>query len=152
MLTVMEHIEHPFGRGNLTATGAQYSAEATSVLGTYKTVETIEFSPPSLGKILEIELGITWSQKADGATDKGIGIVQVRDKVGTWNDAMTAVTNATAGTAYEEWTYSGRLSLATHDVEFPIGICVQVKSNGTTDNAVGKVKNSSYVKVLYSTS
>ncbi len=152
MEPVIEYVEQPFGKGQLTSDGIQWSSEVTSALNVYSTIETVTIEPPILGKIMQVELGITWAQKADGATDKAIGLVQVLDKLGAWNDAMTAVTNGTAGTTYEEKTYSGNLSLSTHAVQFPFQIRVRVKSNGTTNNAVGKVKNSSRVRVLYTSS
>jgi len=154
---IIEIIEHPFGKGALTATGVQHSAEATSVTNTYKTVESVSIDeinitggPGGQGTIIEVEFGITWSQKCDGATDKAVGLIQARDKDNaTWVDLMTAQTNATAGTTYEEFTYSGRFKPATTFTKVPFDVRVQVKSNGITNNAVGKVKNSSYVKVSY---
>ena len=154
---IIEILEHPFGKGALTSTGEQYSAEATSVTNTYETVESITINeigvtggPGGRGTIIEVEFGITWGQKCDGATDKAIGLIQARDKDNaTWVDLMTAQTNATAGTTYEYFTYSGRFKPATTFTLVPFDVRVQVKSNGTTNNAVGKTKNSSYVKVLY---
>ena len=154
---IVEIVEYPFGKGALTSDGIQHSAEVTSDKGTYITVESITIDeigvtggPGGRGTIIEVELGITWSQKCDGATDKAIGLIQAQDKdSGTWVDLMTAVTNTTAGTAYEEKTYSGRFKPATTFTKVPFEVRVQVKSNGTTNNAVGKVKNASYVRVIY---
>jgi len=151
-LAVIEHIEHPLAKGNLTADGVQWSAEATSTTNTYRTVESVLINPPKLGKVIEFEFGITWAQKCDGATDKAVGKVQARNAGGTWVDLMTEVTNASAGTTYEEKTYSGRFKPTADFNDIPFEIQVLVKSNGTTNNAVGKTKNSSYVKVIYVTS
>lgn len=154
---IIEIVEYPFGKGALTSDGIQWSAEVTSSGQTYTTVESITIDeigvtggPGGEGTITEVELGITWSQKADGATDKAIGLIQARNKGNaTWVDLMTAVTNTTAGTTYEEKTYSGRFKPATTFTKVPFDVRVQVKSNGATNNAVGKVKNSSYVRVIY---
>ena len=154
---IVEIIEHPLGKGALMADGVQYSAEATSTTNTYQTVESVTINeigvtggPGGRGTIIEVEFGITWGQKCDGATDKAIGLIQARDKDNaTWVDLMTAQTNATAGTTYEYWTYSGRFAPATTFTKVPFDVRVQVKSNGTTNNAVGKVKNSSYIRVIY---
>ena len=154
---VIEITEHPFGKGALTSDGVQYSAEQTSTTNTYKTVETATINqigvtggPGGRGTLIEVECGITWGQKCDGATDKAIGLIQAEDKDnGTWVDLMDAKTNATAGTAYEYWTYSGRFKPATTFTKVPFDVRVQVKSSGTTNNAVGKVKNSSYVSAIY---
>jgi len=146
---------HPFGKGDLTSDGVQWSDEATSTTNTYEDVESVTIDVPiEAGRtsepIVEVEFGITWAQKCDGATDKAVGRIQARDKDGTWVTLMTEKTNASAGTAYEEWTYSGRFETETNFDIVPFNLRVQVKSNGTTDNAVGKVKNSSYVTVIYS--
>ena len=153
---IVEVTEHPFAKGNLTSDGVQWSAEATSVTNTYKTVESVTIDeigssggPGAEGTIIEVELGITWTQKCDGATDKAVGKVQARNKGGTWVDLMTEQTNATAGTIYEEFTYSGRFKTVANFSKYPLDIQVLVKSNGTTNNAVGKVKNSSYAVTLY---
>ena len=153
---IIEILEHPLGKGNLTSNGVQWSAEATSTTNTYETVESITIEqiglaggPGSAGTLIEVEFGITWAQKCDGATDKAVGKVQARNKGGTWVDLMTEVTNGAAGTTYEEKTYSGRFKTATNFQKVPFDVQVLVKSNGTTNNAVGKTKNSSYVKCLY---
>lgn len=142
---------HPFGRGYVTSDGIQHCAEATSTLNTYVTVESVEVPvPEGKGAIKELELGVTWSQKCDGTVDKAVGMVQAVDVNGSWANVMaTAAINATAGTAYEEKTYSGILPASLEITQMPLSLRVQVKSDGTTNNAVGKVKNSSYVKVVY---
>ena len=153
---IVEIIEHPFGKGNLTSDGVQWSDEATSTLGTYVDVESITINqitpaggPGGEGTLIEVEFGITWAQKCDGATDKAIGKIQARNKDGTWTNLMNGITNATAGTTYEERTYSGRFETVANFQKVPFDVKVMVKSNGTTNNAIGKVKNSSYVKCIY---
>lgn len=142
---------HPFGRGYLTSDGIQHCAEATSTLNTYVTVESVEVPvPEGKGAIKELELGVTWSQKCDGTVDKAVGMIQAVDINGTWVNVMaTSATNVTAGTAYEEKTYSGYLPASLGVTQIPLSLRVQVKSNGTTNNAVGKVKNSGYAKAIY---
>ena len=146
---------HPFGKGDLTSDGVQYSAEATSTTNTYEDVEEITLTVPleagrSTEPIVEVEFGITWTQKCDGGTDKAIGRVQARDSGGTYVTLAAEQINASAGTSYEEFTYSGRFKTVANLDVVPIDIKVQVKSNGATNYAVAKVKNSSYVTVIYS--
>ena len=149
MLTVMEHIEHPFGKGNLTSNGVQYSAEVTSAKNVYKTMEEVTINPPQIGRVIEFEFGITWSMKSSGTTDKATGLIQARNKGGTWVDLMTAVENTAASTAAQEHTFSGRFEPTDNFNRIPFELRVQVKAASTTDNALGKTKSSSYVKVSY---
>ena len=46
-LTIVEHIEHPFAKGNLTSDGIQWSAEKTTSTDAYETVEEVTVSPPT---------------------------------------------------------------------------------------------------------
>ena len=153
---IIEILEHPFGKGNLEPDGIQWSAYAISGTDTYETVESITIDqigvaggPGGEGILIEVELGVTWGQKCDGTTDKAVGKVQARNKGGTWVDLMTEVTNDAAGTTEEVKTYSGRFKTVADFSKVPFDVRVQVKSNGTTNNAVGRTKNSSYVKCLY---
>jgi len=166
---VAEHIEYPFGKGNLTADGIQWSDEVTSDGVTYGTVESVRVNPRGLtdaesqahlkgvsstlaskqGIIIELELGITWAQASSSTVYKAIGKVQGRNKDGTWRDLMTEVMNTNAGTTYEEKTYSGRIATTGLLDTMPIDLAVLVKSENAAENAIGKVKNSSYVKAIY---
>ena len=150
MLDANKSVEYPFAKGPLTANGIQWSAEATSSTTTYKTVEAVTIQPSMAAAIKELELGITWAQRCDGATARAVGKIQGRNKAGTWVDLMAEVTNANAGTAYEEKTYSGRFKPTGNLDAIPFELQVLVKSDGATAgvNAVGKVKNSSYVAYL----
>lgn len=156
MNPVYVHTEHPFGKGPLTAGGVQWSAAVSSVLGTYKTVEAVTIRPPKPGPgaLIEVELSVTWQQKSDGATEKPIGKVQARNNGGTWVDLMTPQESASAGTTYEEFTFAGKFALVANFNALPFEVQVLVKSNAATpaENAVGQVKNSSYVTVIYPTS
>ena len=146
---------HPFGKGDLTATGVQYSDVVTGTTTTYEDVEEVTIDVPleagrSTEPIVEVELGITWRQSCDGATDNAVGRVQARDSGGTYVTIMTEVTNVAAGVTYEEWTYSGRFETVANLDVVPLDIKVQVRSDGTTNNGRAQVKNSSYVTVIYS--
>ena len=153
---IIEVTQHPFAKGSLTADGVQWSTEATSSTNTYALVEDVTIDeigsgggPGAEGTIIEAEFSITWAQKCDGVTDSAVGKVQARNKGGAWVDLMTEVTNTTAGTTYEEKTYSGRFKPETNFNKYPFDIQVLVKSSGITNNGVGKTKNSSYVIVRY---
>ena len=53
VLTVVEHIEHPFAKGNLTSDGVQWSAEKTTSGDDYEAVEEVTVNPQALGSSIE---------------------------------------------------------------------------------------------------
>ena len=65
-LTVVEHIEHPFAKGNLTSDGIQWSAEKTTSTDGYETVEEVAVSPPALG--LNHVSSVIWEVGLSGGT------------------------------------------------------------------------------------
>jgi len=151
--TVVEHIEHPFARGNLTSGGVQWSAEKTTATDDYETVEEVSVNPPTLGAIIEFEFGLTCAVKSGGATESVKFKWQARNKGGTWVDLHDEVTYSADASAYKEYTYSGRFQPVTNFNAVPFDVRLAIKSGAAGgENAVGKTKNSSYVKVVYSAS
>lgn len=64
-MAVIEHIEYPFAKGDLTADGIQWSAEVdTATADTDIEVESVTIKPPSLGEAIEIEFGLTAALRA----------------------------------------------------------------------------------------
>ncbi len=152
-LAVIEHIEHPFAKGDLTSDGVQWSAEKTTSTDDYETVEEVTVNPPALGAVIEFEFGLTCAVKSSGATESTIFKWQARNKGGSWVDLHDEVTYAAAASAYKEYTYSGRFKPVTNFNAVPFDIRLAIKSGSAGgENAVGKTKNSSYVKVIYSAS
>ena len=151
--TVVEHSEHPFARGNLTSDGVQWSAEKTTATDDYETVEEVSVNPPTLGAIIEFEFGLTCAVKSSGATESVLFKWQARNKGGTWVDLHDEVTYSADASAYKEYTYSGRFQPVTNFNAVPFDVRLAIKSGAAGgENAVGKTKNSSYVKVVYSAS
>ncbi len=152
-LTVIEHIEHPFARGNLSSDGVQWSAEKTTSTDGYETVEEVMVNPPALGAIIELEFGLTGAVKSSGATESVKFKWQARNKGGTWVDLHDEVTYSADASSYKEYTYSGRFQPVTNFNAVPFDIRLQIKSGAAGgENAVGKTKNSSYVRVVSSAS
>ena|SRR4030067_667286 len=150
---VIEHIEHPFARGNLTSDGVQWSAEHTTTTDAYEEVESVTITPPALGEVLEYEFGLTGAVKSSGATESVLFKWQARNRGGTWVDLHSEVTYPANASAYKEYTYSGRFKPVTNFNEVPFEVRLVIKSGGAGgENAVGKTKGSSYVKVVYSAS
>ena len=152
-LTVIEHIEHPFAKGSLTSDGVQWGAEKTTVGDDYETVEEVTVSPPALGAVIEFEFGLTGAIKSSGATESVLFKWQVRNKGGSWVDLHDEVTYSADASAYKEYTYSGRFKPVANFNTVPFDIRLAIKSGAAGgENAVGKTKNSSYVRVIYSAS
>ena len=152
-LTVIEHIEHPFGKGNLTSDGVQWSAEKTTSTDGYETVEEVTVSPPALGSVIEFEFGLTCAVKSSSTAESVLFKWQARNSGGSWVDLHSEVTYAANASTYREYTYSGRFQPATNFNSVPFNIRLQIKSGAAGgENAVGKTKNSSYVKITYSAS
>ena len=150
-VAVIEHIEHPFAKGNLTSDGAQWSDEKTTSGDDYETVEEVTVNPPTLGAVVEFEFGLTAAVKSSGATESVLFKWQARNKGGTWVDLHNGVTYSADASAYKEYTYSGRFQPVASFNAVPFDIRLQIKSGAAGgENAVGKTKNSSYIKVIYS--
>ena len=152
-LTIVEHIEHPFAKGNLTSDGIQWSAEKTTSTDGYETVEEVTVSPPALGPVIEFEFGLTCAVKSSSSGESVLFKWQARNSGGSWVDLHSEVTYAANAAAYREYTYSGRFQPVTNFKNIPFEIRLQIKSGAAGgENAAGKTKNSSYVKVIYSAS
>lgn len=150
---LIEHIEYPFAKGDLTSNGIQYStAVDTTVVDTDVEVESINIEPPARGEIIEVELGLTAEFRAvsSGSADL-IYKWQARNKDGTWVDLHSAVTKTDIGTTYVEETYSGRFTTVAnfHAVPFEVRLIFQCNE---ANEGRARVKNSSYVRVIFSPS
>jgi len=152
-LTVVEHVEHPFAKGNLTSDGIQWSEEKTTSTDDYETVEEVTVNPPALGAVIEFEFGLTCAVKSSGSTEPVKFKWQARNKGGTWVDLHDEVTYSADASSYEEYTYSGHFQPVANFNAVPFDIQLVIKSGAAGgENAVGKTKGSSYIKVIYSAS
>jgi hypothetical protein len=150
---VVEHIENPFARGNLTADGVQWSAEHTTTTDDYEEVESVEIAPPALGKVIEYEFGLTCAVKSSGASEAVLFKWQAREPGGEWTDLHGEVTYPADASTYKSYTHSGRFQPVTGLNTVPVQVRLVIKSGGAGgENATGKTKNSSYVRVVYAVS
>ena len=153
MEAIIEHVEHPFARGNLTSDGVQWGAEKTTATDDYETVEEVSVNPPQLGAIIEFEFGLTCAVKSSSSTESVKFKWQARNQGETWVDLHDEVTYSADASAYKEYTYSGRFKPEANFNGVPFDIQLVIKSGAAGgENAVGKTKNSSYVKVIYAAS
>lgn len=146
------HQEKPFGKGDLTSDSVQESAEVTTSDATWTTIESVTIEPPATGSIAEIEFGLTYSIKSSNTAKFVKHKAQARDKDGTWVDLYTEVTRTADASVYAEVTYGGRFKTVTNFDAVPFDIQIMVQREDATEEATGKVKNSSYIKVTYNAS
>ena len=153
VLAVIEHTEYPFAKGDLTADGVQWSSEVdTTTADTDVEVESVTVQPPALGALVEVEFGLTAAFRAvSSGTADLIYKWQARNKGGTWVDLHSAVTKTDIGTTYVEETRSGRFLPVANFNSLPFEVRLIIQCNEANEGRA-KVKNSSYVKVVYSAS
>ena len=153
MGAVVEHVEHPFARGDLTADGIQWSAEIdTTTADTDVAIETATLKPPALGDMIEVEFGLTAAFRAVSSGTADVTYKwQARNKGGTWVDLHSAVTKANIGTTYVEESRSGRFLTEANFNQLPFDIRLIVQCD-EADEGRAKIKNSSYVRVKYASS
>jgi hypothetical protein len=153
IVAVIEHLEHPFAKGNLTSDGIQWSTEHTNSGDDYEVVESVTVNPPALGDVIEYEFGLTCAVKSSGAGEAVLFKWQARNQGGTWVDLHGEVTYPASAAAYKEYTYSGRFKPMAGFNTVPFEVRLVIKSGGVGgENALGKTKNSSYIKVIYAAS
>lgn len=152
-IAVIEHTEHPFAKGDLTADGIQWSAEKdTTTAGVDVEVESVAINPPSLGAMIEVEFGLTAAFKAVSSATADLTYKwQARNKGGTWVDLHSAVTKTDIGTTYVEETRSGRFKPQADFDSVPFEVRLLIQCNEANQGRA-KIKNSSYVRVKYSAS
>ncbi len=149
-VTVIENTEYPFGTGNLTSDGIQWSAEKdTTTIGVDAEVECVTVQPPALGALMEVEFGLTAAFRAVSSATADLTYKwQARNQGGTWVDLHTAVTKTDIGTTYVEETRSGRFKLVSDFNAIPFEVRLIIQCNEANQGRA-KVKNSSYVRVAY---
>ena len=152
-LAVVEHSEYPFAKGDLTSDGVQWSDEVdTTTADTDVEVESAAIKPPALGAMIEVEFGLTAAFRAVSSATADLTYKwQARNQGGTWVDLHSAVTKTDIGTTYVEETRSGRFKPESNFDALPFEVRLIIQCN-EADEGRAKVKNSSYVRVVYSAS
>ncbi len=136
--------------GALTEDGVQYSSEVTTgAADTDVTVLSKLINPVLEGGILLVEFGVTADFKAvSSGTADLIWKWQARNKDGTWVDLHAAVTETNIGTTYKSRTRSGYFIPEANfqNVPFEVRLILQCSE---LNEGRARVKNSSYVRVIY---
>lgn len=147
---------HPFGRGTLTSTGAQYSTTVSTgiVADVFATLETITVPLPANTKIKEIEYGLTTGLTLVTSTAAVILRYQITDTGGSSYDkllASTSLLSVVSTNALCDVTYSGRKT-PSDGTYFTGGGGFDIICDvacGSTSKASGATKNSSYIIYKY---
>jgi len=152
-LVVIEHTEHPLAKGDLTSDGIQWSAEKdTTTADVDVEVESVTIKPPSLGAMIEVELGLTAAFRAVSSATADLTYKwQARNKGGTWVDLHSVVTKTDIGTTYVEETRSGCFKPVANFDSVPFEVRLIIQCNEANEGRA-KIKNSSYIRVKYSAS
>ncbi len=152
-LMVVEHTEYPLAKGNLTSDGTQWSAEKdTTTANVDVEVESVTIKPPALGEMIEVEFGLTAAFRAvSSATADLIYKWQARNLGETWVDLHSAVTKTNIGTTYVEETRSGRFKPVANFNSIPFEVRLVIQCNEASEGRA-RIKNSSYVRLVYAAS
>jgi len=136
--------------GDLASDGVQYSDEVTTGDADADVDVLTKVVDPGLeGDILWVEFGLTAEFKAvSSSTADLIWKWQARNKDGTWVDLHSAVTETDIGTTYESRTRSGYFEPETNFNYVPFEVRLILQCNEANEGKA-KVKNSSYVRVIY---
>ena len=151
LMSLIEHVEHPFGKGLLTTDGAQYGAETTIATTAFTEVPAsmTVYRPPNT-TIREIEFGLTGGFYNSTTAGTLRYKWQASDDNASWEDLHTAITSAVSVTT--DLTVAGRFAptgnFAGTANPFYLRM-VAARSTGAV-NVLAKAKNSSYVKMVVS--
>lgn len=151
LMSLIEHVEHPFGKGLLTTDGAQYGAETTIATTAFTEVPAAMavYRPPNT-KVREVEFGLTGGVYNSTTAGTGRFKWQASDDNAAWEDLNAAVT--TAVSVATDFTVAGRFAptgnFAGTANPFYLRM-VAAQSTGAV-NVLAKAKNSSYVKMVVS--
>ena len=152
-LTVVEHTEYPFAKGDLTSDGIQWSAEKdTTTADVDVEVEGVTIRPPALGELVEVEFGLTAAFRGVSSSTADLKYKwQARNKGGTWADLHNEVTKTDIGTTYLEETRSGRFKTVANFDSLPFEVRLIIQCNEANEGRA-KIKNASFVRVKYAAS
>ena len=156
---ILTEVFHPFGRGALTSTGAQYSTMVSTAGSTsYITVEEVTIPMATNAMLKEVEFGLTVGLGISVTTDSPKVKYLIKDDAQTSYDTLieftstTLAAQASTGTTVYDFTCAGMKTPSDGTYFTGKGtfqIACQVAANASTSNARGETKNSSYVSYQY---
>lgn len=154
---VLTETIHPFGRGDLTSTGVQYSgAISTAGSTSYIDVEEVTVRLPIHAVVLQIEFGLTQGYTVDVTTGSPLVQYQIKEDAQTSYDTLvsfgTTVLLTGSTTIIADFTAAGRHTPSTGTFYTGKGqfqIKGLIASSISTTKAAGRMKASSYLTYSY---
>ncbi len=152
---LITEIVHPFGRGALTSTGAQYSAAISSsaTANVFTTVESVTIPLPSNAMIKEIQFGLTMGGTITTTTAGFLLRYRITDTGGSNYDALLTSTNVTGvvATTITDVTYAGNQTPSSGTYFTGRGSFDVLASVGcdSTTKTTGAMKSSSFILYSY---
>ena len=154
---LQEFTRHPFGGGILAADGIQFSTEVPTININENVIVAITNAlaplavtdgPGGAGTIKEIEFGLTSALKCNAGVENITYQWQGRNADGAWTTITNAVVQNVTAT-YQEFTRSGYFAPVANFNQVPFDLKLIMQCDDATNVGYGKVKNSSYCKVIY---
>ncbi len=139
---------HPFGRGEITDNGKQWSAEVSTADGEYTDVEEVEIDLGSAREILEIEVALTLQLKSSGATKDAMFRWAIKYDSEDYVYMCPLQTYGANASVYKEYTMSGRLDVSALPSVQVIKIKAVIIREDATENVTAQCSNSSYISIL----
>ena len=149
---IVESFIHRPVSGDLTSGGVEWSSTVTtSAADTDTPLDIITYEPRRRGKIDGKATGgilaivLTVGLKSSAGTPNGKWKIQGRNKGGTWVDLFAISAAIALSTTELERTYSGYFPTVANFSSVPFDLRLVIQSDSGTNNAIGRIKNSSYV-------
>ena len=149
----LEFVLHPFGKGDLTTDGVQYSTSVSGIDDTYTAVEAEEIITVPKYVLEELEFGLTMRCQSSAAVEAVNWKFQARDPNGIWVDLIAEQTRAASAAAMLDVSASGRVTLEVPGFTgelgsfFVRGVVKSAAAGGETVTA--GMKNSSFLICKY---
>lgn len=145
-------VHHPFAKGSLTTTGAQYCTAVTGINeDAYDPIDPQTITQPTGYTLEEVEFGLTARLDVSGTpTDNALWKWQASDAGSSWTDLIAEQTLTTPAAATEV-SCSGRFAPTGNFLGTGASFQVRLvaKSSGATDTVTAETKNSSYIICRY---
>ncbi len=153
--SLITEIFHPFGKGTLTAGGAQYGTLVTSISTTYTSIGSATITLPTNASIVEVEIALMGETISSSSSYNVLYKGQASDAGTSWDDITSEITRTASCAALADFAnvLAGRPSLsagtyfkgATNSFQ----VRVVAKISNALETASGAMKNSSYIIVRY---
>lgn len=150
--SLLTKVAHPFAKGSLTTTGAQYCTAVSSIDNdAYDGIDAQTIQQPSGYTLYEIEFGLTGRLDVSGTpTDNALWKWQASDDGVDWEDLIAEQTLTTPSAATDV-SCSGRFAPTGNFLGTSSSFQVRfvAKCSGATDTVTAETKNSSYILCRY---